>query len=190
MGLDARMSHSFDRRDFLRAAAALAGNGLLGCGSDAQQWLADAAGAGGGGAGGMGSTASGGTDGAGGAGGAGGSGGSVPDELPPGVSTQFPSSLLKASADDMELPLNLIAGKIPGDMHGHMFIASPIPRGGGLHVFNGEAKIIRLDFGNATIGLKSKMLKTPCYYADKAVEGTSRAFQNAGMARFNFSLGF
>jgi len=148
------MSHTFDRRDFLRlSSSGLVAAGLaplIGCGEPPRGSSAKV------------------------------SWDPVTDHLPEGLPLQLPSSLLHASADNLDLSLNLIAGRIPGDIYGHVFIASPVPRGGGVHVFNGEGKIIRVDFGESTVKLKSRVLKTPCYYADEALEGERSSLPKRG----------
>ncbi|MHC4832122.1 MAG: carotenoid oxygenase family protein, partial [Planctomycetota bacterium] len=79
----------------------------------------------------------------------------------------------------------------PADLSGHAFTIAPVPHGDGTYVFNGDGLVYRLDFGAAQVGLRSRVMRTPCYYADQATLGTSDGFRNqgGGPARLSSKLG-
>jgi len=112
------------------------------------------------------------------------------------------------------LTLKVVAGSIPTDMYGHVFLNSPCgtvnnntpipeyrPDGSnnsewGEMLFNGDAMLYRFDLNEAgKVKVKSSMLKTPCYFADYATRfGTSyneqgNYFRGMGLARTSMKLG-
>lgn len=97
---------------------------------------------------------------------------------------------MKTKGAELDLRLQVVSGALPPDLYGHLFITSPIPYSDGSHVFNGEGMLYRLDFGEADVAFKSRLLRTPCYFADQATHGTDYAFNNAGLARVSGTLGF
>lgn len=103
----------------------------------------------------------------------------------PVLPRDWPRSYSRMATDDQELELRLLSGKLPGDLYGHLFINGPIPRGEGGHPFNGDGMVRRIDFGSSTVRFTSRLTRTPDLYLDLALEGTDKAFQNAGAARFS-----
>ncbi|MFW7380148.1 MAG: carotenoid oxygenase family protein [Oligoflexus sp.] len=103
----------------------------------------------------------------------------------------FPASMLAASRQELDLELNVLAGRLPIDATGHAFVISSLPDGDGSPVVNGDGMIYRFDFGYGSSGLrmKSRIARTPCFYADQASQGTSMAFKNAGIVRRSQKLG-
>lgn len=106
-------------------------------------------------------------------------------------SLPFPSSMMTAARDELDIPLYLLSGTVPLNAEGHAFIAAALPAGDGSPVTNGDGMIYRLDFGKGPSGvsLRSRIAKTPCYYADQAAQGTPLAFRNVGMLRRSDRLG-
>ncbi|MEI8111556.1 MAG: carotenoid oxygenase family protein [Chitinophagia bacterium] len=107
----------------------------------------------------------------------------------------------------------LDSGKIPEDMYGHVYMNSPVGTVNaetpipqyledgtqnseyGQPIFNGDGMVFRFDFGGGKIGVKSALMKTPCYYADEATKfGTKYYnegiyFKGQGIARTSMKLG-
>jgi hypothetical protein len=110
---------------------------------------------------------------------------------------------MRASAKELDgIHLNLIAGQVPAELQGHLFMVAPVgsvnsqglPNPDDSHVWNGNGLIYRFDFkpGEPT-RLTTRLARTPCYWADVATRrGTEQAslgFHDWGMARFSISLG-
>ncbi|MBV6644057.1 MAG: carotenoid oxygenase family protein [Cyclobacteriaceae bacterium] len=121
--------------------------------------------------------------------------------------------LLSATRKELDIELNVIEGEIPRTIHGFMFINSAVGsiNSGGLPyergndefntpIFNGDGYVVKLDFTEkGKIKLKSRLMKTPSYYADEALRENGPArdnkkyegweFKNNGMARMSKVLG-
>lgn len=99
--------------------------------------------------------------------------------------------MLEAGREELDLPLYLLSGRLPSDAMGHAFITSALPAGDGSPITNGDGMIYRFDFGAGPSGLqmKSRIAKTPCYYADQATQGSAWAFRNSGILRRSDKLG-
>ncbi len=118
------------------------------------------------------------------------------------------------SRDELELELEIIEGHLPTDLGGYVFVnsaagtvnyASPPPKDWpdgspcpeyGATVLNGDGMLYRFDFSETgTVRLKSKLLKTACYYADAATRyGTEYYkkglhFTSKGLSRTHGDLG-
>jgi carotenoid cleavage dioxygenase-like enzyme len=115
--------------------------------------------------------------------------------------SKIPRSLMKLKRTEFisKIELNLKEGKIPSDLQGHLFLIAPVgfantPYGDGTPIFNGDGMIYRLDFDKpGEISLKSRIAKTPCYFADEATQTDERfkeyQFKNFGLGRFSLLLG-
>jgi carotenoid cleavage dioxygenase-like enzyme len=126
-------------------------------------------------------------------------------ELPPG----FPEAILTVSQEEIEISQMTIEGTLPEDICGHAFILAPAghvdspqitgtsivtPSKNGTPFFNGDGSIYRLDFDRpGQVFLKTKIAKTPCYYADAASKPGSKyaeyGFGDLGLARLSPWLG-
>jgi len=106
-------------------------------------------------------------------------------DLPGGI----PFSLMTASRDEVDLQLRVLSGRLPRDLQGHIFIAGALPWNDGAPLFNGDGIMYRVDFGDGDPKLKSRIAKTPCFYADHATQGTDLGFVNVGITRMSRSLG-
>jgi hypothetical protein len=124
--------------------------------------------------------------------------------------SRFPEALMTTSREELtDLELTVLEGKLPDDLSGHVFIMSPVgsvaskplpntpvyPSSDGTSLFNGDALVYRLDFDRkGQARLTSRLVKTPCYYADEATNpGTlysNLRFFSSGLARFSPILGF
>ncbi|MBW4596715.1 MAG: carotenoid oxygenase family protein [Brasilonema angustatum HA4187-MV1] len=119
----------------------------------------------------------------------------------------IPKSILSVRQEELSDTQMIVDGTLPDDLSGHVFILAPVghvnskrdgnlvfPSKDGTPLPNGNGMIYRLDFDKAgTVGLKSKIAKTPCYYADEATISGSEyqeyRFRNFGLARLSPSLG-
>jgi carotenoid cleavage dioxygenase-like enzyme len=115
---------------------------------------------------------------------------------------QFPQTAMNASRTELtDLPLHVVEGKIPADWSGHVFIIAPVgtvasdglPNPEGTHLFNSDGMVYRFDLSPHQVTVKTKLARTPCYYADAATYGNPRyrgdGFQDHGMLRFSPTLG-
>lgn len=118
------------------------------------------------------------------------------------------------SREELELDLEVIEGELPTDLDGYIFVnstagtvnyATPAPEnwpdGGpceeyGATVLNGDGLLYRFDFSRAgSVRLKSKLLKTACYYADAATRYGTDHYENGlhftsqGLSRTHRDLG-
>jgi hypothetical protein len=131
------------------------------------------------------------------------------------MNTPTKKSLAYATRDEVEVQLNLLDGKLPDDLYGYVFFNSPcgtVNSGGlpykekladgksnpefGSSVFNGDAMMLRFDLSQkGLIRYKSKMLKTPCWYADDATKmgnteyPSNIGFKMIGIGRTSFKFG-
>ncbi|PZV84379.1 retinal pigment epithelial membrane protein [Algoriphagus aquaeductus] len=122
--------------------------------------------------------------------------------------------LLSTSREEFEGTLEVKEGKLPEDIHGVFHVSFPVGsvNSGGLPfpkkkangednpeygspIMNGDGFVIQLDFNpNPNPKVKTKLMKTPCYYADEATkEGTKHhglmGFHNMGITRMSMVLG-
>lgn len=122
--------------------------------------------------------------------------------------------LVSASREELDIELLVKKGQIPTDMYGHVFVNSsvgsinsnglPFPKTTsdgkanqeyGSPVMNGDSMVFRFDFDEiGKVKLKSRILKTPSYYADLATkQGEDMhkvfGFRNMGISRLSFALG-
>ncbi|MDN3202696.1 carotenoid oxygenase family protein [Algoriphagus sediminis] len=121
--------------------------------------------------------------------------------------------LLKTSRNEIEGRLEVIEGEFPKDMLGACQISLPVGtvNSGGLPfpaknhkghrnpeygspIMNGDGMVIQVNLAPETPTVKTKLMKTPCYYADEATkEGTKHhglmGFHNMGITRMSMVLG-
>lgn len=115
---------------------------------------------------------------------------------------KVPESIMRASQDELDNLKLEIEGDLPKDLQGHVFIVAPVgsvnsgglPYPDGDSLLNGDGMIYRLDFDRqGEVSLKTRLIKSPCYYADLATQPGSQyekyQFRNHGIARLSFSLG-
>ncbi len=92
----------------------------------------------------------------------------------------------RAELDDADL--ELVAGEVPNDMEGFVFVIGGVPYGDGTPLFTGDAQVLRLRFDGGRARLKSRLLQTDDYLLDQAASG-DLAFRNLGMLRMSTQLG-
>ncbi|MDZ8031501.1 carotenoid oxygenase family protein [Nostoc sp. DedSLP04] len=115
---------------------------------------------------------------------------------------RFPEAAMTASRQEISnLPMNVIYGDVPADLSGHTFIIAPVgsvasgglPNPNATHIFNGDGMIYRFDWQGGQVTVKTKLARTPCYYADRATFNNlayrSHQFRDRGLLRFSPSLG-
>ncbi len=105
--------------------------------------------------------------------------------LPP----RIPGSIREATSAEQDLELRAVAGALPTDLRGHVFSVASIPDDRDGYVFNGEGMIYRLSFAEDSVMLRSRLAKTPSYYADQATQGSEDEFLDAGVLRLSPTLG-
>lgn len=122
--------------------------------------------------------------------------------------------LLYTTRNEVDVPLNVVDGKLPADIKGAVYVIYPVgsinsnglpfpefnPDGSkndeyGTPVMNGDGMVLLLNFNNNPVTAKSRLMKTPCFYADQAYpykQGIGNklfAFKNWGIARISLMLG-
>ncbi|MCU0390651.1 MAG: carotenoid oxygenase family protein [Thermoflexibacter sp.] len=127
--------------------------------------------------------------------------------------------VMYASNKELDVELEVVEGKIPTDIYGHVFVNSPCGsvNSNGLPfpatnkdgspnreyaspIMNGDAYVFRFDFDETNkVKLKTRLLKTPCYYADLATQKDKPKadphtyknffFRNMGISRISLALG-
>ncbi|MDZ8090216.1 MAG: carotenoid oxygenase family protein [Nostoc sp. DedQUE12b] len=115
---------------------------------------------------------------------------------------RFPEAAMTSSRQEISnLPMNVIYGDVPADLSGHTFIIAPVgsvasgglPNPNATHIFNGDGMIYRFDWQGGQVTVKTKLARTPCYYADQATFKNptyrSHQFRDHGLLRFSPSLG-
>ena len=118
---------------------------------------------------------------------------------------QIPNSIMKASREEInQLELEIfkqennklsLVENLPDDLSGYIFIAAPLPYGDGTFILNGDGMIYRLDLTENKAKLKTRIAKTPCYYADLAIQNQPKKypknfrFRNGGPSRMSPVLG-
>ena len=105
----------------------------------------------------------------------------------PALERRVPTSLTRSTGGDQDLKLNVLSGELPDDMVGHSFVVHAMPYGDGSSIFLGDGRVCRIDWDDAAF--KARIQKTPCYYADHALDGHWAGFENKGLARFSMTLG-
>lgn len=140
----------------------------------------------------------------------------------------IPKSVVKTSRKEFDierLPIHrqdnqqsqpFIVDELPKDLHGHAFIVGALfqaenrPQEDGTLLYTGDGMIYRLGFENGQATLKTRIAKTPCYYADiptqrylaaNAIEPFANfakkhkifsyfaAFRDGGQSRYSIRLG-
>ncbi len=125
--------------------------------------------------------------------------GSAPDDasIPAAPSREMPTSMLSTGWEDLEamdhtLELHTLAGTLPADLCGHLFVAGSIATPG-RPSFTGEGTIYRIDFEPDAPSLKQAVFRPPCFMMDRALQasehGTMLDFHDLGLTRMSPLLG-
>lgn len=116
-------------------------------------------------------------------------------EIPEGPCRIMPTSMLSSGAEDLdglahELELQVLAGQLPDDLWGHLFIAGSIS-GVGRPAFTGEGTVYRFDLSPEGVRLKQNVMRPPCHFADREAGrfGEMMRFRDVGLSRISPLLG-
>ena len=132
--------------------------------------------------------------------------------------SRFPRSIFSVSQEEFITPIELTVRDgngnkttLPLDLHGHFFILgacgspqSPTIDGenqviwtnkdGWTPVYNGDGMVYRFSFDGGNASFKSRLVKPPCFYADRATADDAKkeiyqglSFQNLGMSRVSLN---
>lgn len=140
----------------------------------------------------------------------------------------IPKSVIKTSRQELDIPelqiykqenknaQPILVDQLPEDLQGYAFIVGALfqaenrPQEDGTLVYTGDGMIYRLGFENGKATLKTRIAKTPCYYADlptqlylaeKAIEPKAQfaknnrifsyfsGFRDGGQSRYSIILG-
>ena len=143
---------------------------------------------------------------------------SATENSPPNPPSRFPQTVVAVSREEFIEPIELTikdaAGnkaKLPDDLTGHYFLISPVglpdsptiegddqtvwvSKDGWTPLYNGDGMVYRLSFAEKKASLKTRLIKTPCYYADLATSDPSNRdlysklrFYNLGISRSSFN---
>lgn len=120
---------------------------------------------------------------------------------------------MQATRKEQNLELQVTEGTLPADIYGHVYVMAPVGtvNSGGLPipeyeadgstnneygspVMNGDGMAWKVSFVDGKVHFLSRLMKTPCYYADEATKkGTDHpngfAFSNLGIVRMSPMLG-
>lgn len=115
--------------------------------------------------------------------------------IPEGPARLMPTSMLSTGAEDLdelprELELRPLAGEVPQDLWGHLFIAGSIASVG-RPAFTGEGTLYRFDLSPSGVRLRQNLMRPPCHYADHAADeyGEMMRFRDVGLSRISPLLG-
>ncbi len=128
----------------------------------------------------------------------------------PQTGSRFPEAAMVSTRQEFdEVVLTVLEGTLPPDLKGHWIAMGPVgsvamtplpgepnyPGSDGTSLFNGDAMLHRFDCDRAgEMRLTSRLIKTPCFYADRASTLGTRfsdfKFFSSGLGRFSFILGF
>ena len=116
---------------------------------------------------------------------------------------QLPKAILSVSREELEkldltikIGLTEESGILPDDLQGQIFIIGPVgsitspkiledskssvvlpSQNGWTPLYNGDGMVYCLSFAAKKAQIKSKLIKTPCYYADLATQNPNKSYQ-------------
>jgi carotenoid cleavage dioxygenase-like enzyme len=122
--------------------------------------------------------------------------------------------LLYTTRNEVDGQLNVVDGQLPNDIKGAVYVIYPVGsinsnglpfpefnsdgsknQEYGTPVMNGDGMVLLINFNNTPVTVKSRLMKTPCFYADQGfpykhgIENDLFAFKNWGIARISMMLG-
>jgi len=98
-------------------------------------------------------------------------------------------SILRGSREELDdASLEVVAGQVPRDMLGFVFVVGGVPYGDGTPLFTGDAMVLRLRFEGGDARAKTRLLRTDDFLLDQAATG-ELAYRNLGMVRLSTHLG-
>ncbi len=109
----------------------------------------------------------------------------------PAYASSFPMSIMQGSKEASSGELQVIAGQIPPDLYGHVFVAEGIPLEENHLTPNGKGALTRVDFGSDQITFTRKMIETPSAIMQDHVDGWFDSFYLlGGTVYYSPNLGF
>ena len=118
--------------------------------------------------------------------------------IPAAPSRVMPTSMLSTGLEDLNavnrsFELHTLAGVIPADLRGHLFVAGSIANRG-RPAFSGEGAIYRFDFAEGRPSLKQALFRPPCFMLDQALKRDRDSsklldFYDLGLTRMSPLLG-
>ena len=137
---------------------------------------------------------------------------------PQNYPSRFPQTVVAVSREEFIEPIALTIkdgegnpATLPEDLTGHYFMISPVgspnsarvegddetvwvSKDGWTALYNGDGMVYRLDFAAGKAYLKTRLLKPPCYFADRATADPNNydrynrlKFYNLGITRSSFN---
>jgi len=94
--------------------------------------------------------------------------------------SDFPLSIMNGSLAPSSGSLNVVAGSLPEDIHGHIFMAEGIPLEKNHLSPNGRGALTRIDFSNSGASYMRKMIDTPSAIMQQHVTGLLDKFDLKG----------
>ncbi|QSQ25728.1 carotenoid oxygenase family protein [Pyxidicoccus parkwayensis] len=90
--------------------------------------------------------------------------------VPPGPRPGMPHNTMTTSpVEYVDEPLKVLAGKLPPDLQGHVFVAGPSVHAGAPALAS-DGLVLRLDFLGGSARFTSATMRTPSYYARQSVD--------------------
>ncbi|WP_426752452.1 carotenoid oxygenase family protein [Myxococcus sp. Y35] len=96
-------------------------------------------------------------------------------EVPPGLRPGMPRNAMSSSAVEyVDEPLQVLAGTLPEDLQGHVYVAGPSVHAGAPALAS-DGLVLRLDFEVGRAKFTSAIMRTPSYYARQQVDAGATA---------------
>ena len=98
------------------------------------------------------------------------------------LAPRLPASLLHATRNDVtDAPLPVVAGALPAELRGHLFVVAPVgtvawggrPRPGQPPLLNGDGMICRVDLDGGAARATCRLARSPCQIADELTHGAA-----------------
>lgn len=101
----------------------------------------------------------------------------------------WPASMWRASRQELDDDLELVAGSLPGDLMGHVFVVGPVGRPGSA-AFCGDGMVYRFSLGGGRAHLRSRLVRTDDFQVDEAAqEDPELRFVDRGLLRSSPAFG-
>ncbi|MCP3137984.1 carotenoid oxygenase family protein [Pyxidicoccus xibeiensis] len=95
--------------------------------------------------------------------------------VPPGLRPGMPRNTMTTSpVEYVDEPLKVLAGALPPDLQGHVFVAGPSVHAGSPALAS-DGLVLRLDFLGGGAKFTSATMRTPSYYARQSVDAGATA---------------
>lgn len=127
---------------------------------------------------------------------------SIPESVMKSERKEYSEETLKVEIFELPTDRQLYQNErqLPKDLQGSVFFVTPLRRDGDhASILNGDGMIYRLSFKDGVPTLRSRIAKTPCYYADALTQPRDKdpkqdkyqkyRFINVGIPRLSLSLG-